>query len=136
MMLNRRAAASYGDVMVESGVSEADQTQLIQMLLDGLIESLTFAEGYINRKAIAEKSQHLTRATRIVLGLQAALDYEKGGDIAKNLNELYGYVTRRLIHINVNNDIEALREIRGLIAQIREAWILVPSLTKPKLRVM
>ena len=71
-----------------------------------------------------------------MLGLQSALDYEKGGDIAKNLNELYGYVTRRLIHINVNNDIEALREIRGLIAQIREAWILVPSLTKPKLRVM
>ena len=136
MMLNRRAAASYGDVMVESGVSEADQTQLIQMLLDGLIESLTFAEGHINRKAIAEKSQHLTRATRIVLGLQAALDYEKGGDIAKNLNELYGYVTKRLFHINVNNDIEALREIRGLITQIREAWILVPSLTTPKLRLM
>ena len=136
MMLSRRAAASYGDVMVESGVSEADQTQLIQMLLDGLIESLTFAKGHINRKAIAEKSLHITRATRIVLGLQSALDYEKGGDIAKNLNELYGYVTRRLIHINVNNDIEALREIRGLIAQIREAWILVPSLTKPKLRVM
>ena len=135
-MLNRRAAASYGDVMVESGVSEADQTQLIQMLLDGLIESLTFAEGYINRKAIAEKSHHLTRATRIVLGLQAALDYEKGGDIAKNLNELYGYVTKRLFHINVNNDIEALREIRGLITQIREAWILVPSLTTPKLRLM
>jgi len=136
MMLNRRVSASYGDVMVESGVSEADKTQLIQMLLDGLIESLTVAEGHINRKSIPEKSFHLTRAGRIVVGLQSALDFEKGGDIAKNLNELYGYVTRRLLHINIKNDIEALQEIRHLIAQIREAWTLVPSLTAPKLRLM
>jgi len=136
MMLNRRVSASYGDVMVESGVSEADKTQLIQMLLDGLIESLTVAEGHINRKSISEKSFHLTRAGRIVVGLQSALDFEKGGDIAKNLNELYGYVTRRLLHINIKNDVEALQEIRHLIAQIREAWTLVPSLTAPKLRLM
>ncbi len=136
MMLNRRVSASYGDVMVESGVNEADKTQLIQMLLDGLIESLTVAEGHINRKSIAEKSFHLSRAGRIVIGLQSALDFEKGGDIAKNLNELYGYVTRRLLHINIKNDVEALREVRSLISQIRDAWTLVPSLTAPKLRVM
>ena len=112
MMLSRRAASSYGDVMVESGVSEADQAQLIQMLLDGLIESLTFAKGHINRKAIAEKSLHITRATRIVLGLQSALDYEKGGDIAKNLNELYGYVTRRLIHIGRSQPVHLSQVIR------------------------
>ena len=136
MMLNRKANASYGEVMVESGVMGADRTQLVQMLLDGLIESMTVAEGHINRKAIAEKSFHLTRASRIVLGLQSALDFEKGGDIAKNLNELYGYVTKRLLHVNIKNDIEALREIRHLISEIREAWTLVPSLTRPKLRVM
>lgn len=136
MMLNRRVSASYGEVMVESGVTEADKTHLIQMLLDGLIESLTVAEGHINRKSITEKSFHLTRAGRIVIGLQSALDFEKGGDIAKNLNELYGYVTKRLLHINIKNDVEALREVRSLISQIREAWTLVPSLTAPKLRVM
>ena len=136
MMLNRRVSASYGEVMVASGVTEADKTHLIQMLLDGLIESLTVAEGHINRKSITEKSFHLTRAGRIVIGLQSALDFEKGGDIAKNLNELYGYVTKRLLHINIKNDVEALREVRSLISQIREAWTLVPSLTAPKLRVM
>jgi flagellar protein FliS len=136
MMLNRRVSASYGEVMVASGVTEADKTHLIQMLLDGLIESLTVAEGHINRKSITEKSFHLTRAGRIVIGLQSALDFEKGGDIAKNLNELYGYVTKRLLHINIKNDVEALREVRSLISQIREAWTLVPSLTAPNLRVM
>jgi flagellar protein FliS len=131
MMLNRRAANHYGAVMVETGVSEADGTQLIQMLLDGLIESLNIAEGHIKRKAIAEKSYHLTRAGRIVLGLQNALDFESGGDVAKTLSELYQYLTRRLLHINIRNDLEALNEVRGLVQQVRDAWVLVPSLVAP-----
>lgn len=131
MMLNRRAANQYGEVMVETGVSEADGTQLIQMLLDGLIENLNVAEGHIKRKAIAEKSFHLTRAGRIVLGLQSALDFEHGGDVAKTLSELYQYVTRRLLHINIRNDLEALNEVRGLMQQVRDAWTLVPSLVAP-----
>ncbi len=136
MMLSSRAASSYSDVQAESGIADASRTTLIQMLLDGLLESLTSAEGHINRKAISEKSFHLTRASRIVIGLQAALDYEKGGEIAKNLGELYAYVTRRLLHINLRNDLEALREVRGLMTQIREAWIMVPGLVSTQHRLM
>jgi len=136
MMLSIRAASSYSDVQAESGIADASRTTLIQMLLDGLLESLTSAEGHINRKAISEKSFHLTRASRIVIGLQAALDYEKGGEIAKNLGELYAYVTRRLLHINLRNDLEALREVRGLMTQIREAWIMVPGLVSTQHRLM
>jgi len=96
------------------------------MLLDGLIESLDAAEGHIKANAIQAKSQHLTRAGRIVLGLQGALDFEKGGDLARNLSELYGYVTKRLLQVNLKNDLEGLHEVRGLMQQIREAWMLVP----------
>ena len=135
-MLSSKAATSYSDVQVETGIADASRTTLIQMLLDGLIESLNAAEGHINRNAISEKSLQLTRASRIVIGLQAALDHEKGGEIAKNLGELYGYVIKRILHINVKNDLDALREIRGLMTQIREAWILVPGLVSSQHRIM
>jgi len=131
MMLKRKGAQSYGDVMVETGVAGADRAELIQMLLDGLMQCLDLAEAHIQRKAIAEKSAQLTRAGRIVLALQDALDYEQGGDIARNLGELYGYITRRLLHVNMRNDLEALREVRGLMQQIRDAWKLVPTLVPP-----
>ena len=63
-----------------------------------------------------------------MLGLQGALDFEKGGDLAKNLNELYDYVTRRLLHVNAHNDLEALEEVHGLMMEIRSAWETVPAL--------
>ena len=80
------------------------------------------------KEHIAEKSKAITRASRIVLGLQGALDFEKGGELAKNLDELYNYVTRRLLHVNARNDLGALEEIYGLMIEIRSAWESVPEL--------
>ena len=128
MNMRERALASYGDVKVTTGVSGADNVQLIQMLFDGLIESLATARGHMERGAITEKSKSLSRAGRIVVGLQGALDFEKGGDIARNLNDLYSYVTRRLFHVNANNDLEALQEVHNLMNEIRSAWLQVPTL--------
>jgi flagellar protein FliS len=124
----RRKAASYGEVMVETGVGSADRVELVQMLLDGLVESLSVAEGHIRANAISEKSHYLKRASSIVIGLQGALDFKEGGELAQNLAELYGYVTRRLLHINLRNDLSALREVKGLMEQIRDAWRQVPAL--------
>ena len=128
MRANHRAIESYGQVKISTGVSKANSVELIQMLFDGLIESMSAAKGHIIHKNLEYKGKSIARASRIVLGLQGALDFEKGGDLAKNLNELYDYVTRRLLHVNAHNDLEALEEVHGLMMEIRSAWETVPAL--------
>ena len=135
MRARQKAIDSYGEVNVVSGVNSADNVQLIQMLFDGLVESLKAAEGQIKRNEINAKAKSLARASKIVLGLQNALDFEEGGEIATNLNELYSYVVRRLFHVNAHNDIDALLEIHGLMEEIRQAWKSVPSLIATKKEV-
>jgi flagellar protein FliS len=128
MRANNRAIESYGQVKVSTGVSKSNNVELIQMLFDGLIESLATAKGHIQHNNITEKSKAISRASRIVLGLQGALDFDKGGELANNLNELYNYITRRLLHVNARNDLAALDEIHGLMTEIRGAWETVPAL--------
>lgn len=123
-----RAAESYGSVQVVTGVATANNVQLIQMLFDGLIESLAMAKGHIQNRAIEDKSKAIARAGRIVVGLQGALDFERGGELAQNLHELYAYVTRRLFHVNAHNDLEALDEVTTLMKDIAQAWQTLPSL--------
>ncbi|MBP8148338.1 MAG: flagellar export chaperone FliS [Limnohabitans sp.] len=123
-----RIAQSYGSVQVATGVATADNVQLIQMLFDGLNESLATASGHIQNNAIEEKSKALARAGRIVVGLQSALDFERGGELAQNLNELYSYVTRKLFHVNAQNDLVALEEVKSLMKDIADAWQTLPSL--------
>jgi len=131
MRAYRRASESYGSVQVVTGVATANNVQLIQMLFDGLLESLDRARGHIANGAIVEKSDALARAGRIVVGLQSALDFQRGGELAGNLNDLYAYVTRRLFHINAQNDLVALEEVKGLIQDVANAWQKLPSLLTP-----
>ena len=109
-------------------MATANNVQLIQMLFDGLIESLATAKGHIQNRAIEDKSKAIARAGRIVVGLQSALDFERGGELAQNLHELYAYVTRRLFHVNAHNDLEALDEVTTLMKDIAQAWQSLPSL--------
>lgn len=130
MALNSKAMNAYKDVQVTSAVSYADGVQLIQMLFDGLLDALTDAETHIKGADIAKKSDAISRATRIVVGLKGSLDFEKGGELARNLNELYDYSTRQLLKANLRNDVELIREVKSLLGEINNAWQLLPSLLK------
>ena len=128
MRVQFKAMESYGSDNLASQASVANNVALIQMLFDGLIDAVVAAQGHMTHGAIQEKGKCIARASRIVIGLQGVLDFNKGGDLARNLNDLYTYVTRRLIHANAHNDIDALKEVHGLMTEIRTAWQEVPAL--------
>jgi flagellar secretion chaperone FliS len=128
MRLQFKAMESYGSDNLASQASVANNVALIQMLFDGLTDTLVAAQGHLAHGAIQEKGKCIARASRIVIGLQGSLDFAKGGELAQNLNDLYNYVSRRLIFANAHNDMEVLKEIHGLMAEIRSAWQEVPAL--------
>ena len=130
MAPNKKAMNAYRTVGVTSAVDYADAVQLIQMLFNGLMDALADAEGHISRNDIVGKNQSISRATKIIIGLKGSLDFEKGGELARNLDDLYDYATRRLLKANIRNDIEAVQEIKGLLGEINGAWELLPSLLK------
>jgi flagellar protein FliS len=130
MAVNRKAMNAYRSVGVSSGVEYADSVQLVQMLFDGLLAALADAEGHMQRNAIAEKGESINRASKILIGLQSTLDFEKGGELARNLSDLYDYAMRRILKANLRNDIAAIQEVRGLLGEITGAWELLPALLK------
>lgn len=130
------AASAYARVGVETGVASADPHHLVQMLFDGLIDSLACARGAMRERNVPAKAQAITKALRIVNeGLRAGLNLAEGGRLAADLNELYGYVTLRLTQANAMNDEAALEECRRLVEPLREAWRAIapgaPTTRKP-----
>ena len=128
MAYSTRGASAYRNVNVSSAVPYADSIHLIQMLFDGLMTSLADAEGHFARNDIKGKSDSIGRATKIIIGLQSALDFEKGQELATNLSELYDYCVRRLLKANIRNDVAGIHEVKGLMSEIKGAWALVPQL--------
>ena len=99
-------ANAYRQVGAHSGVENASPHALIQMLFEGLFQSLNAARGAMERGEIEEKGRHLGKAVRILQeGLAAGLDLDKGGELAGNLKLLYDYSVKQLTHANDHHDV-------------------------------
>jgi flagellar secretion chaperone FliS len=126
-MKKRSALAQYGKVAAESEVAYASPHRLVQMLMEGALDKVATAKGQIGRGDFEGKSKHITWAISIINGLRSSLDLKAGGEIATNLEDLYSYMTRRLIDANVDNSTEALDEVTGLMIEIKGAWDSMPE---------
>ncbi len=112
----------YTRIGVQTGIESASPHRLIQMLLDGALSKIAVAMGHLQRGAIAEKGSNISVAISIVNGLRFSLDFEKGGEIAANLDRLYDYLARRLVEANIRNDMTALEEVHKLLSEVRAGW--------------
>lgn len=95
---------------------------LIIMLYDGAVSNLLRAERVIRSGDREEFGRTLAKAQDIVYELMGSLDFEKGGEIARNLYRIYEYMTYRLLQANLRGDAEIVCEVRDLLVQLKEAW--------------
>jgi len=103
-------------------VLTADPKRLVLMCYEGTIDSLKIGKQNIAQKDYEGKVRALTKAQDIINELLCALDYEKGGSIAKNLDSLYNYMLRRIIHVDLKNDLRAVDEVIGMLTELKAAW--------------
>ena len=129
----------YGEVGAQTGVAYASPHRLIQMLMDGDLDKIALARGYMLRGEVALKGSHISWAISIIEGLRMSLDQQAGGEIAQNLGALYDYMERRLLEANLKNDPEMLNEVSGLLHQIKGAWDAISETARnsaPEVKVL
>lgn len=111
---------------MSSGVEAASPHRLIQLLMEGALDKLAIAKGFVERGDIAEKGRFIFWAISIIGGLRGSLDMDKGGEISQNLYSLYDYMEGRLVDANRNNDIAQIDEVIGLLREVKEGWDGIP----------
>ncbi|MCC7152563.1 MAG: flagellar export chaperone FliS [Rubrivivax sp.] len=123
----------YRAMSVQTGIANASPHRLIEMLYDGFVDALVEARGAMRSKEIERKGRAIGRAARIIEeGLRSALDLDRGGRLAADLNGLYTYVGTRLMQASLRNDEAILDECQRLIEPLREAWsAIAPSRGQP-----
>ncbi|MGN2242661.1 flagellar export chaperone FliS [Frateuria sp. GZRR33] len=121
-----QGANAYQQVRSHGGVESADPHGLITLLMDGALERLVTARGHMQRGEIAPKGEVIGRVIEIVGGLRDALDPKVETPLVGQLDQLYDYMSRRLLHANLRNDVAALDEVAALLQKIRNSWVMVP----------
>lgn len=121
--VNLRAASTYHRINLETTISQASPHQLVNMLLQGLLKNIGTARSALKRGDLVTKGEQINKAVRILdEGLKPALNLAQGGDLAANLNGLYGYCSIRLTEANLRNDEAALADVIRVIEPLADGW--------------
>jgi len=130
-MYSATGTKAYAKIGVESAVMSASKQQLVVMLFDGALSALIRARLFMQDGNIEGKGNSISKAINIIeAGLKEGLTENRGDELADNLLDLYNYMTRRLLHANLNNDVAAVEEVEGLLRNIADAWkeVVQPNL--------
>lgn len=98
------------------------KTKQIVLLYDAAIRYVQQAVEAIANKQYEKRYHALDKACSIVFGLQGALDFEQGGEVAKTLYAFYSSVDSRLIGVHRSNDVEVCNQVIKELKMMREAW--------------
>ena len=112
---------------LEAEILSADPVKLTALLYRGALDAVTSARRHLANEEIRERSRRITQAYEILFELSSVLDHKAGGEISRNLGELYAYMQVRLLDANARQVDQPLAEIEQLLTSISEAWSAVPS---------
>lgn len=115
---NRSGYQVYQKNMYET----ASPHKLISLLYNAAVTNIQRAIRVIDEQKSEEANKFILKAQEIVLELMACLNFEQGGDIAANLREIYFYCSNQLMQANIHKDTKLLREVEGIIDNLRQAW--------------
>ena len=120
--LGRDPAATYRQIDIAGRTAEADPHQLVELLYDELIHALRTAAWAAEHRRGKVKGDKVTRATAILFALEAGLDFERGGDVAKTLAQLYTGARRTVIEASIGRDPAPFLQVAANLEEIAEAW--------------
>lgn len=122
MYASSNAYANADNAYKNNQIMGATQKKLIIMLYDGAIRNLKLAKIAMNEKNIEKANNTIIKAQNIILELMSTLNFEAGGEIAKNLHALYQYMYEKTIAANVEKNPDHADEVIKFLEELKEVW--------------
>lgn len=108
-------------------IATLNQRDLIVKLYQGIERFLLQGAMHMEEghRDLGLEAAHKAKA--IITELLATLDFERGGDIAKQLQGLYVFFITHILDATAKRDGAELRKLLPMVANLREAWQQIPD---------
>jgi flagellar protein FliS len=115
----------------QSTASAASSVGQVVALYDRILRDLRGAIAAIGTGQIENRVNSLNHAQTIMGELQGVLDFQRGGEAARNLNSFYTVTRAMVTEAGVTSSVDALQELVSMFARIRAAWAHVERTVTP-----
>jgi len=122
-----RAARGYGQMHRSALVDGASPHELVRLLFDGAVASVSAAISLDPGLTGDRDARHraIDRALAFVNELQGALRDPDTDPLSGNLFSLYAFVTTQLLEAGAEADAVKLENARSVLAPLADAWVQI-----------
>lgn len=113
-----------------SKIMTASPAELTLMLYDGAIKFANIAIAAIEKNDIEKAHNNIIKVERIILEFKSCLDHKY--PVAKDFEQVYNYLIRRLHEANMKKDTEIMEEILKHLRTMRDTWKEVMAINQGK----
>ena len=103
-------------------VTTVDKGRLIILLYDGAIKFLRQAKDCAEAGDVEGKANNINRVLDILNELNSSLNMVDGGDVSKNLRQLYLFMCDHLIQGKIKKDTSFIETVIKMLVTLNEAW--------------
>jgi flagellar protein FliS len=114
---------SYGlGAYKKTSVETASKEQILLMLYQAAIKHCKKAIEAIDQKNLSKKGEYIGKLQDIIVELSNSLDFEVGGEVAKELASLYDYILYSSTQANIKIDKSHLEGCLKVLNTLYDGW--------------
>ncbi len=113
---------AYLNQYQQNQIETASPEQILLMLYDGAIRFTRQAITGLKNDDLDTMRYGISKAMAIIVEFSNTLDHNVGGQIAEDLDGLYGFMIREFTHCNIKPELKKLESIETILIDLRGTW--------------
>jgi len=109
----------------EAAVRGATPLRLVVILYEQVLEDLRRALAALESHDIEARTRAIDHALVVIGHLQATLNAEQGGEVARNLERFYRGIRKALLEAQCSQSSEILQEQIAAVTLVHDAWLQI-----------
>lgn len=107
---------------LKTDVITADPKKLVILCYEEAIRSLNLAKESYSAGEFEIKGKAVEKTLNIINELRGTLDFEKGGEIARQLDRIYHFMTLHIMKADQRREIQGFSEVMTMLGELNSAW--------------
>lgn len=115
----------YGSNAYTQASMNVSPMKAVIMLYEGVIRLVSEARRADEDQDYEARFNAISKASKIIIGLQGQLDFENGGEISPMLHQFYDDLFMRMMQMNSRNSGPIFDDVLESLTRMKQTWVLV-----------
>lgn len=116
----------------ENAVRGATPIELVVILFEAALDDMRRAELAMKAGDIETRATAVRHAMLVLQQLQGTLDFERGGQVARQFEQFYNLIRAKLLESQLRNSIELMGQQIRFMSEVRDCWAEAEKRIEPR----